>query len=297
MATRRGGSWRDGFLLAVERGELDAAIGVLDGEKSSHAGTPRQAVKLEAVRVIEGKFGASRAALYEAAMVFARSESGGAQEVGLVLLGKLYAHSPDGVTGTICGLADSENWEVREWAASALRRVISENFGAVYPTVEAWVGDSSPNVRRAALVASGSAAGSLTEEECRRLLEALTPLLEDDDPYVRKNMGAFAIGDGFLRAQPEMVAAWLGRASSQPRAQWNAAMALSAAEAANHFGLLSELLCRLAADERTVVRRAVYRAVISLAKRIPEEILPLLEAWKGDSERSHVCLQVEARLS
>ena len=135
MATRKRDSWREGFQSAVERGELAEAISVLDGEKSSHAGTPRQAVKLEAAKVMGQHYRDSKAALYDAAMVFARSESGGAQEVGLVLLGQLFAHNPGGVTGTICGLADSENWEVREWAASALRRVISENFGAVYPTV------------------------------------------------------------------------------------------------------------------------------------------------------------------
>ncbi len=296
MATRKINAWREGFLSAIERGELTEAISVLDAQKSSHAGTPRQAVKLEAVKLMGRHYGESKARLYDAAMAFARSESEGAQEVGLVLLGQLFGHNPDEVTGVIFILADSENWEVREWAASALRRVISENFAAIYATVRAWARDSSPNVRRAALVASGSAAGSCTEEECRQLLEALTPLLEDDDPYVRKNMGAFAVGGGFLSAQPAMVATWLGRASSHPRAQWNVAMALSAAEAAKHFGLLSALLRQVAADERTVVRRATHKAVINLAKRIPEEILPLLEAWKEDEKRAHVHSNVMPRL-
>ncbi len=172
---------------------------------------------------------------------------------------------------------------------STLRRVISENFAAIFPTVREWAGHDSPNVRRAAAVASGSAAGSCTEEECRQLLE-------DDDPYVRKNLGAFAIGDSFLKAQPALVADWLGSASSHPRAQWNAAMALSAAEAANHLELLSGLLDQLAADERTVVRRAVYRAVLNLAKRIPEEIAPLLKKWKDDPERSHVYVHVASKV-
>ena len=93
-----------------------------------------------------------------------------------------------------------------------------------------------------------------------------------------------------------MVATWLGRASSHPRAQWNVAMALSAAEAAKHFGLLSDLLWKLAADERTVVRRAVYRAVLRLAKRIPEEIGPLVELWKDDPVRCHVYSHVKEKM-
>ena len=296
MAMRKSSLWRDSFTVAIERGALAEAIAVLDGEKTAHAGTPRQAVKLQAVKVIERHFGAATSARYEAAMAFACSESEGAQEVGLVLLGHMFGHNPGEVSDVILRLADSENWEVREWAASALRRVISENFDAFYPTVREWVGHSSPNVRRAAAVASAWAAGDCTEEECRLLLEALTPLLEDDDPYVRKNMGAFAVGDSFLKAQPALVAGWLGEASGHPRAQWNVAMALSAAEAAKHFGLLSGLLCGLAADERTVVRRAVYRAVLNLRKRVPEEINWLVEGWKDDPGRRHVYDHVKKKV-
>ena len=296
LAMRRGGAWRDVFARALKREELAEAIAALDGEKTSHAGTPRQAVKLEAVKMLEGHFGVATGALYEAGRAFVRSESEGAQEVGLVLLGRLFAHNPEEVTETMLALADSGNWEVREWAASSLRRVIGENFDSIFETVQAWAEHGSPNVRRAVPVASGSAAGGCTEEQCRRLLQVMTSLLEDDDPYVRKNMGAFAVGDGFLRAQPEMAAAWLGRASSHPRAQWNAAMALSAAEAAKHFGLLSELLFKLAADDRRVVRRAVYRAVLNLAKRVPEEVAPLVEKWKDDPTRRHVYDHVAGRL-
>jgi HEAT repeat protein len=200
------------------------------------------------------------------------------------------------VLEVIIGLADSEHWEVREWAASALRRVISENFAAVYPSVQAWAVDASPNVRRAAAVASGSAAGHCTEVECGLLLEALTPLLEDDDPYVRKNLGAFVVGGSFFKAQPGLTAGWLERASGHPRAQWNVAMALSSAEAANHVGLLTDLLHRLAEDKRKVVRRAVYKAVRNLGNRVPDEIIPMVEAWKDDPARSHVYDQVKGKM-
>ena len=296
MATRKGSSWRDDFLAGIEKDSCAEAIAVLDSQKTAHAGTPRQAVKLQAAKVMSRHFGEGTVGLYEAATAFAGSESEGAQEVGLVLLGPMFERNPAEVTDFIFRLADSENWEVREWAASALRRVISENFAAIFPTVREWAKHDSPNVRRAAAVASGSAAGRCTEEECRLLLEALTPLLEDDDPYVRKNFGAFAIGDSFLKAQPALVAGWLGRASSRPRAQWNAAMALSTAEAANHLELLSGLANQLAADERTVVRRAVYRAFLNLAKRIPEEVIPMAEAWKDDPARCHVYFHLQEKM-
>ena len=296
LATRKVNSWKDDFASAVEKNSLGEAIAVLDSQKTAHAGTPRQAIKLQAAKLVSSQYGESAQDLYNTAITFGRSESEGAQEVGLVLLGHLYAHNPTEVTDTILKLADSGNWEVREWAASALRRVISGHFGAILPTVQAWTVHASPNIRRAAAVGCGSAASSCTPDECRLLLDALTPLLEDDDPYVRKNLGAFAIGDSLLKAQPALVAEWLGQASSHPRAQWNVAMALSSAEAAKHFDLLRELLRKVAADDRTVVRRAVYRAVLNLAKRIPEKIAALVEAWEEDSQRSHVYVQVKPKL-
>ena len=120
--------------------------------------------------------------------------------------------------------------------------------------------------------------------------------MEDDDPYVRKNMGAYAIGDSFLKAQPKLVAAWLGLVSANERAQWNVAMALSSAEAAKQFDLLVEVLWKVAADERTVVRRAAYRAFLNLSKRLPGEIVPLVASWETDSQRSHVYKRVWPKL-
>ena len=73
-------------------------------------------------------------------------------------------------------------------------------------------------------------------------------------------------------------------------------MALTAAEAANCLALLSGLLDQLAADERTVVRRAVYKAVLNLAKRTPEEVLPKIAAWKDDPARFHVYDHVKKKM-
>ena len=286
------GSWEEAFVAALEADDLEGLFSVLDSQKTAHAGTPRQAVKLKAVKLIERHYGGSLASLYKTGVAFARSRNEGAQEIGLVVLAPQFDRNPAEVTEIVLELADSENWEVREWAASALRRIIAGEFDAIFATLQAWAGHESPNLRRAVAVAGAWAAKDLTEERCRLMLEVLGPLMEDDDPYVRKNMGAYAIGDSFLKAQPKLVAAWLGMASENERSHWNVAMALSSAEAANHFELLSKLLWGLAADDRTVVRRATYRAVLNLAKRLPCEIVPLVASWKTDSQRSHVYLRV-----
>ncbi len=289
-------SWQETFVAALKEEELEGLFAVLDGQKTAHAGTPRQAVKLKAAKLIEGHYADSPALLYRTGVAFARSGNEGAQEIGLVLLAPLYDRNPPEVKEIVLALADSENWEVREWAASALRRIICADFEAVFPTIEELAGHESPNLRRAAAVASAWAAKDLTEDRCRRLLGILAALMEDDDPYVRKNMGAYAIGDSFLKAQPKLVAGWLGQVGANERAQWNVAMALSSAEAAKQFDLLIGVLRKLAADERTVVRRATYSAVSKLAKRLPGEIVPLVASWKTDSLRSHVYKRVWPKL-
>lgn len=289
-------SWQEAFEYALKEEDIEGLVSVLDSQKTAHAGTPRQAVKLKAVKLIEGHYDGSPASLYKTGFAFAQSENEGAQEIGLVVLAPLFDRNPAEVTEIVLELVDSENWEVREWAASALRRIIGGEFEAIYPTLTEWAAHESPNVRRAVAVASAWAAKDLTEDECRLLLDLLGPLMEDDDPYVRKNMGAYAIGDSFLKAQPRLVAEWLGQAGANERAQWNVAMALSSAEAAKQFDLLIEVLWKLAADERTVVRRATYKAVNNLAKRLPEEIVPLVASWKTDSQRSHVFIRVWPKL-
>ena len=291
-STNEAGSWQEAFIAALREEDLEGLLSVLDAQKTAHAGTPRQAVKLKAAKLIEGHYKDSRASLYRTGLAFARSENEGAQEIGLVLLAPLYDRNQSEVKEIVLELAESGNWEVREWAASALRRIIVEAFAEIFPTLQEYAGHESPNLRRAVAVAGAWAAKDLTEDRCRLLLEILTPLMEDDDPYVRKNMGAYAIGDSFLKAQPRLVAEWLGRAGASERAQWNTAMALSSAEAAKQFDLLTDVLWKVAADERTVVRRATYRAVNNLAKRLPAEIVPLVASWETDSLRSHVYMRV-----
>ena len=78
---------------------MTGAIAVLDSQKTAHAGTPRQATKLQAAKLGSSHCGESTALLYDTAIAFARSESEGAQEVRLVLLGPLFGAQSGGSDG------------------------------------------------------------------------------------------------------------------------------------------------------------------------------------------------------
>jgi 3-methyladenine DNA glycosylase AlkD len=287
-------SWKDDFFLAIQQNDLRKAISIIDAQRTPHAGTPPKAVKMQAVRLIQACDQDNPEALFALAIAFSQAGSDGAKEIALKLLPPFYHLHSKAVCDCVLALSDDPNWEVREWAASALGSIITIAFEMVYPTLKQWKEHESPNVRRAVVVSIGSAARNCNQEQCSLLLEVLEPLLADTHPYVSKNLGPFAIGDSLLRYHPILVADWLNKAlhNENEQARWNIAMVMSAAESARHFPLLRDLLSQLATDTRPFVRRAVCKAFRKLGQRIPEELLPLLEEWKADPERASISAEV-----
>jgi hypothetical protein len=289
-------AWRDAFADALGREDMAGMVAALRERATAHAGTPPGAIKEQALRLIERRLRTDPDARLRIGLALASSGDDGAKEVALGVLAPLYTQAPEAVSRTLLALADDASWEVREWAAGAISAIVPEAFDAFYPTLRAWAAHRSPNVRRAVAVGAGGAARQCDAACCARLLDLLEPLLADPDSYVGRNLGAFAIGDGLLRAQPELVAEWLERVSwqEQPRVRWNVAQALSSAAAGSRAALLLPALAVLATDERPEVRDAVTTAAASLAKRAPEVVLPLLESWRSDPLRAPVAARALA---
>lgn len=293
QATALGGP----FLNAVARRDFDAAAGVLAPLRTAHAGTPPAAVKGRAARLLARQHRSDREALLAAATALAETTDDGAKEIGLLLIGPFFAAHPSRVGPVIARLADDPNWEVREIAAAAVSDAVAGAGPAALPWLHALAADASPNGRRAAAVGSGWAARRVDADLGRQLLALLDPLMNDDDRYVGRNLGAFAVGDGFLRAHPEITRSWLaGLATSEhPRVRWNVAMALTAAEAAKHLPSLYDVLTVLAADRDPAVQRAVTTASRKLLRRRPEEFQPLLQAWLADPTSAPLASRVLSR--
>src|SRR5438128_1772808 len=79
------------------------------------------------------------------------------------------------------------------------------------------------------------------------LMRILEPLLRDPTPYVRRNLGPFALGDGMLRVDPKATLKYL-REWSNDRDQivrWNTAMAFSSAIGSFHWPAAKGTLERL----------------------------------------------------
>lgn len=132
-----------------------------------------------------------------------------------------------------------------------------------------WTREKSPNLRRAVAVAVKYAAKTSKDKNCENLIDLLEPLLSDTDPYVKKNLGAFAIGDGLLKYFPNQVLnrinVWIENDDEQVR--WNIAKIFSSTEGSKYFEKSINIICELRDDNRTTVKRAVTSTLNSIRKR------------------------------
>jgi hypothetical protein len=124
-------------------------------------------------------------------------------------------------------------------------------------------------------------------ERIESLLTLLEPLLKDHTPYVRRNLGAFAIGDGLLRVDPTATMKCL-REWSRDKDQivrWNVAMAFTSAIGSFHWPGAKSILDRLARSPEPMVRMAVARAVRRCRELYPEDVEETRRRWLLDRER------------
>lgn len=266
-------TWIPAFDACLGADDLDGAMHRLDALKTGHAGTPPQAVKDTAIRRLRNAYGTDGPRIRKIGLALAGSEHPTAKEIGISLLPPFYDAAAPAIDERFLRTGDDPNWEVREWAASALASVISGHFELVLPRAWEWATHPSPNVRRLVVVAAGYAMRDCTAAQCQELLRLLTPLMADPDPYVGKNLGAFALGSYAIRYRPELVAPWAnGLELDDERTTWNLAMMFTTAEGAKAAALFPDVLARLALDERTRVRGAVRKATANLAKRNSEAL-------------------------
>lgn len=261
-------TWISTFDACLAADDLDGAIRCLDSLKTEHAGTAPQAVKDAAIRRLQKASGSDAERTHRIGLGLAGSGNPTAKEIGISLLARVYDTAPASIEEQFLRTGDDLNWEVREWAASALAHVINGHYELVLPQVRKWAMHPSPNVRRMVVVGAGYAMRDCTAAQCQGLLDLLTPLMADPDPYVGKNLGAFALGGYAIRYRPELVVAWTNALDlDDERTAWNLAMLFTTAEGVKAAALFPDVLARLARDERTRVKSALRKATANLSKR------------------------------
>ena len=204
------------------------------------------------------------------------------------LAGDFHDKAPGLTADVLVTLGDDSDWIVRETAAALAGDLLARRFDSFYPTVLAWTGSESENVRRMAALAVMYASRERKDAWASRILDVLERLLPDPAVYVRKNLGPFAIGSALLMRHPAQTLERLKRWALSPdeRVLWNVASAFSAAPAKAHLETALELLGPLSGHPSRLVWRAAASSLRFLGRHYPGRVIPVLEEWRTDPART-----------
>lgn len=252
--------WESAFCEAITRGDAQAALLPLQAAATGHAGTANAKTKRRALQLTRSCPGDR---LFELALTWADSPDPTANELAAILLAERFAQDPDQVSRALRELAGRDHWEVREWAASGCGLALQQHFAAFYPALQGWAKAPDANLRRAVALAAMYGSRGLPESRADPLLDLVEPLLPDREPYVRKNLGPFALGDGLLPRYPRHTLARLEHWAGSPDEMvcWNVAMVFTAAAARKYAADGLRILTKLEPDPRPTVKRAVQSAM------------------------------------
>jgi len=276
------------ILAALARDDPNGVVSALDGQL--HHGRPGSP---SALRQQVGERLATALAEQSGRIgrwidLLAASPSPTGRQVACLLLASRYQDDPAGVLRAAETLADDPHWEVREAAGGLLGTLLDRDFDRIRERLEVLRSSRSENLRRAVVIAAKYAARRDKPERVADLLGMLEPLLRDPAPYVRRNLGPFAIGDALLRVDPKQTLKCLREWSKDrdPMVRWNVAMAFSSAIGSFHWPAAKAILERLAKGPEPVVRNAVAKAMRRSRQRYTDDVEETRLRWMKDRDRS-----------
>lgn len=261
--------WESDFQQALRRGDPLAASTVL--RATGEHGRVGRAQLERASALVDGAGVASIVRRDWAIRLLAhprRADKG----LAALLLAPLVASHPAEVERAVLRLARDDRWDVRDAAAALLGRGLDAVFDRYVRTCRSWMDREDARVRRAVVAAAKHAARSRAPDRAERLLDLVEPALREREQYVRRSVGAFAIGDQLLRSYPDETLARLERWALDPdeTVRWNVAMAFSSAAGAKHAERGLPILRELARDHSRSVVRAANATLRRIARRRPD---------------------------
>ncbi len=209
-----------------------------------------------------------------------------ARQLACALLDAFWKDHRKDVERLTLNLARDEEHEVRLYAASTMARIIRSNFRAYFRYMRLWSRHADPSVRRQVIIATVAVADAAHPEWAKPLLDLLEPHMSDRDPYIRRNLGPFALGQGMLRVYPEETLErferWLP--SMDEIVRWNLGMAFATPVIPVDRERTLLILKSLASDGRRFVWGAAAAALQNLLRADPTEMLPVLKEWQKEPE-------------
>lgn len=191
--------------------------------------------------------------LYQLSVNLIESNSLLAKKIGSSLVSQVYELNIVEINKHYYDLANCEDWKVREWIASVCGEILYKHYHKFYPVVKGWASNGTSNVKRCVALAAMYAGKKRNPEYAEELLSLIEVLLVEQDMYVRKNLGPFAIGDGLLRYYPfetrERIKKWIH--ANNEIIRWNIGMIFTSSESLKHQDILLDcVLPILEQDDR-----------------------------------------------
>ena len=160
---------------------------------------------------------------------------------------KLYQGYPNMVLGLIKDLALHDNWEIREEAATVIKRLNQKHFNELLPVYKKWVRGNNPFLKRA--VSVGLIKPFKDEDKfIDEILELFEFIIQCDDGYVKKNAGPFGLA-AIFRHYPKITEAklyeWLDKYADNPNVVWNVMSVFAQANAKYYKTEGKQILVRI----------------------------------------------------
>lgn len=272
------------ILSFIEGKDYDKLISFLDSLKTKHAGTPKTDIKRFTGKSLVQKFfkiedkKKREKVFFDLGKKYCLMREPVAQEIGISLLWSGYNHNKKETKELLLKIADSDNWEVREYAAGAFINVLKEN-PELHKTFLQWAKHKSENIRRAVVFSALAYSDRKDKSKLKNAFEILEPLMSDSSLYVKKNLGPFILGSHLANHHTEEVTAQLKKwlKIKNEHAKWNIAMTFNNSFGNKYPAKALEILKELLKEESKVVRRSVISTLRHLNKRHSNLVQPFIK--------------------
>lgn len=265
------------IIRLISLSDYKRVIKILDSVSTKHAGTAKtkdkrfvigEIIKFVTLTNNNKPHGYKEKQFLNIGKLLCSQNSLNAIELGANIICRGYLIDKKQVTQTLYNISDHENWEAREHVTGPLADIL-RNFPEFYKTLQKWVKDKSPRVRRAVVLASVGLDDKQKPGNVKLAFKLLEPLLYDPDVYVKKNLGPYILGGTWGRHYPKEFFKQLDKwiLINNPQVRWNIAKSFN-----NSLGNLYpekaiKYLSILKIDNNPVVQRAVLSTFRHIIKR------------------------------
>jgi len=272
------------ILSFIDKKDYEKLISYLDSLKTKHAGTPKTDIKRFTIKEITKQLSQTEdkkkrtKGFFDLGKKYCSMSEPVAQEIGIHIIWRGFAHNKKETKDILLTIADSDNWEVREYAAGAFINVLINNPD-LYKTILTWTKHKSENVRRAVVFSALAYSDHNDKSKLKNAFEILEPLMYDSSVYVKKNLGPFILGSHLGNHHPDEVFVQLKKwlKINNEHVKWNIAMTFNNSFGNKYPAKALEILKELLQEESKVVSRAVVSTLRHLNKRHSNLVQPFIK--------------------